>query len=75
MQGVQRIEDLTAKAQARHREGRTLEAISLYEKALEVRINLYGAEPSLAQPNHTKPSALWAGLLIKFWRCTLCFVV
>jgi len=43
---MQKIEDLTCKAQQRQRQGRTLEAIRLFEQALEHRIDLHGPESS-----------------------------
>lgn len=43
---MERIEDLTYKAQQRQRQGRTSDAIRLFEQALEFRIDLHGAESS-----------------------------
>lgn len=43
---MEKIEDLTYKAQQRQRQGRTLEAIRLFEQALEHRIDLHGPESS-----------------------------
>lgn len=43
---MERIEDLTYKAQQRQRQGRTIEAIRLFEQALEYRIDLHGPDSS-----------------------------
>lgn len=56
---MQRIEDLTARAQARHRQGRTLDAIRLYEDALEIRISLYGVSPSTPFSPVCGPGPFW----------------
>ena len=43
---MERIEELTYRAQQRQRQGRTLEAIRLFEQALEYRISLHGPDSS-----------------------------
>jgi tetratricopeptide (TPR) repeat protein len=43
---MERIEELTQKAQQRQRQGRTIEAIRLFEQALECRIDVHGPESS-----------------------------
>lgn len=46
IRSMDKIEDLTYKAQQRQRQGRTSDAIRLFEQALEFRIDLHGAESS-----------------------------
>jgi len=63
------IEDATHKAQQRQRQGRTLDAIRLFEQALELRIDLHGPESSSVKKACDNLSDILNGAALKHLQC------
>ena len=66
---MERIEDVTYKAQQRQRQGRTLDAIRLFEQALELRIDLHGPESTSVKKACDNLSDILNGAALKHLQC------